>query len=118
MKKTLLHPVYLMAILMATANQILERNGIHLPIIHAYLDDFLCFPIMLTTGLSVYRLIWPYYQLTAWHIWPLYVVVVIIFELYLPKTSTLYTADPLDCLAYLGGIALFIKTINRAPTGL
>lgn len=115
MIKTLTHPVFILAVLLATINQLAERNGIFLPIIHSYLDDVLCFPIMLTTGLSVYRLAWPDYRLSPWHIWPLFFVVVFLFEIYLPKTSEIYTADPLDILAYLVGIYIFSATINQ-PT--
>lgn len=113
MIKTITHPIYLMASMLAAANQILERKGIFIPFIHAYLDDFLCFPIVLTSGLAVYRWLWPEYQLTRWHIWPLYIFFVFYFEVYLPSISPLYTADAWDAVAYLAGIWVFQKYINR-----
>ena len=113
MKKTLTHPVFVVAVLLAAFNQILERKGIFIPVIHSYLDDFLCFPIVLTVGLSCYRLLIPRYRLTAYHIWPLLIIYIMIFEFYLPSTSPIYTADPLDVVAYLAGIILFKLTINQ-----
>jgi hypothetical protein len=113
MKTPLLHPVFIAAVVLAAANQFLELAGIYLPFVHSYLDDLLCFPIILGTGLANYRLAYPEYRLANWHIWPLFVVVVFLFELYLPQTSSAYTADPLDVLFYLGGIYLFQKTINQ-----
>jgi hypothetical protein len=113
MKTPLFHPVFIAAVLLAAVNQLLEHAGIYLPLVHSYLDDLLCFPIVLGTGLASYRVAYPTYCLTKWHIWPLFAVVVFVFEIYLPQTSSAYTADPLDVLFYLGGIYLFQKTINR-----
>ncbi len=112
MKTPLLHPVFITAVVLAATNQFLEHVGIYLAFVHSFLDDLLCFPIILGTGLASYRIAYPTYRLTNWHIWPLFVVVVFLFELYLPQTSSAYTADPLDVLFYLGGIYLFQKTIN------
>jgi hypothetical protein len=117
MKSTLLHPLFILAVLLAATNQWLEKSlGLYIPFVHSYLDDILCFPIVLTTGLSVYRLVWPTYRLTPWHIWPLFTVMVIVFEVYLPTTSNLYTRDYWDVLAYLMGIILFQQTINKSLT--
>jgi len=115
MIKTLTHPMYLVAIILAAANQWVERKGVYIPFIHAYLDDFLCFPIVLTTGLAAYRWLWPNYTLGAWHIWPMFVFFVVYFEVYLPGTSSVYTADAWDALAYLLGILVFQKYINQVP---
>lgn len=115
MKSILLHPVYMAAVVLATLNQAVEHFGVYLPFIHSYLDDLLCFPIVLGTGLASYRLAFPNYRLTSWHIWPLFIVFVLVFEVYLPQTSTLYTADAWDVLFYLLGIFVFIKTINLPP---
>jgi hypothetical protein len=116
MIKTLTHPLYLVAIILAATNQLIERNGIFIPFIHAYLDDFLCFPIVLTTGLAAYRWLWPYYTLGPWHIWPMFAFFVVYFEIYLPSTSTVYTSDFWDVLAYFLGILVFKTFINQMPT--
>ena len=115
MKSVLFHPVFVAAVALAIINQSLEHFGVYLPFIHSYLDDFLCFPIVLGTGLASYRLAFPNYRLTKWHIWPLFAVFVFVFEVYLPQTSSLYTADVLDVLFYVLGIFLFLKTINLPP---
>ncbi len=113
MIKTLLHPVFLFCVLLAAINQLLEYNGIFVPFIHSYLDDVLAFPIVLTVGLAFYRIVWKNYTLTLWHIWPLLMIYVFIFEIYLPTTSPLYTADVFDVLAYILGILLFQRVINK-----
>jgi len=112
MKKTLLHPVFIIAVVTAALNQIIEHHGVYIPVVHSYLDDLLCFPIVLTTGLVSYRTVYPWYRLGPWHIWPLFLFITIYFEVYLPKISMLYTADPADVLFYLAGIFIFQKTIN------
>ena len=57
----------------------------------------------------------PNYRLSGWHIWPLFVIYAVLFEWYLPQTSHVYTSDPIDLLAYLGGILVFQKWVNQVP---
>lgn len=117
MRRTLSNPMFLISVVLATTNQILEKGfGIFLPVIHSYLDDLLCFPIVLTLGLAMYRYFKPNYQLSAWHIWPTVIVYSVYFEWYLPHTSTVYTADVLDVLMYVLGALIFQRFINRSST--
>lgn len=117
MKKTLANPVFLACVVLAAVNQILEKGfGVFLPIIHAYLDDLLCFPIVLTLGLAMYKYFKRKYKLSAWHIWPTVIVYSVYFEWYLPQTSTAYTADALDVLMYVLGTLIFQQFINRSST--
>ncbi|MFM1874878.1 MAG: hypothetical protein RL266_615 [Bacteroidota bacterium] len=120
MKRTLSNPVFLLAVVLAAINQTLEKGfGIFIPIIHSYLDDLLCFPIVLTLGLAVYRYFWPNYRLTAWHIWPTLFIYSLYFEWYLPRTSDAYTSDLLDVSMYLIGLTIFGYFINgRDVVGL
>ena len=98
-------------------NQLLEKVfGISIPLVHRYLDDLLCFPVVLTFGLAMYRFFKPDYRLTPWHIWPVVIVYSVYFEWYLPQTSTVYTADPVDVLMYLFGALIFQQFINRSRT--
>ena len=113
MKRTLLNPVFLTCLLLAIANQILEKGfGIFIPLVHSYLDDLLCFPIVLTVGLASYRLFNPAYRLTIWHVLPVFLVYSVYFELYLPTVSTRATADVLDVVMYLFGLTIFGYFIN------
>lgn len=119
MKRTLLNPVFLLAVVLAAVNQTLEKGfGIFLPVIHNYLDDLLCFPIVLTMGLSAYRYFWPNYQLMAWHIWPVVIIYSIYFEVHLPRTSSVYTSDVIDVLMYVLGALIFQQYINRSSPDL
>ncbi len=115
MKSPLLHPIFACALLLATANQVVESQGIFIPFVHSYLDDFLVFPIVLTIGLAFYRLAFTNYVLTPWHIWPLLAVYIFVFEMYMPSKSAQYTADFFDVFAYLAGIFLFLASINKIP---
>ncbi|MBI1287724.1 MAG: magnesium citrate secondary transporter [Flavobacteriales bacterium] len=113
MKQTLSNPIFLVAVALAATNQLLEKAfGIFVPIIHSYLDDLLCFPIVLTLGLAMYRYFIPNYRLTAWHIWPILIIYSVYFEWYLPRTSNAYTSDVLDVLMYVLGAVMFNLTIN------
>ena len=66
---------------------------------------------MLSVGLSFYRIIWKNYTLTPWHIWPLLAVYVFVFEIWMPTTSSLYTADIFDVVAYVLGIFVLDRNI-------
>lgn len=115
MKTPLLHPVFVAAFGLATLNQCVEKGfGIFIPFVHSYLDDVLCFPIVLTVGLAAYRLADKNYTLTKWHIWPLFLIFIIVFEVYMPTQSARYTADFFDILAYALGIFIFEKSINKS----
>jgi hypothetical protein len=113
MKRTLTNPVFLTCLLLASINQTLEKGlGVSIPVVHGYLDDLLCFPIGLTLGLAAYRIVWPNYRLTLWHIWPVVFIYSVYFEWYLPQTSTNYTSDLLDVLMYVLGALIFQRFIN------
>ncbi|MCF8276260.1 MAG: hypothetical protein K9J17_05940 [Flavobacteriales bacterium] len=114
MKRTLSNPIFLLAVLLAAINQTLEKGfGIFLPVIHSYLDDLLCLPIVLTLGLAVYRYFWPNYRLTHSHTLPVLVVYSVYFEWYLPKGCLLVTSDIFDLIAYIIGWAIFNYSINE-----
>ncbi|MGB1317834.1 MAG: hypothetical protein ACPG5W_06495 [Flavobacteriales bacterium] len=114
MRRTLLNPVFLICVCLTSANQIIEKGfGVFIPIVHAYLDDLLCFPIVLTLGLAVYRLRDKHYTLSLWHILPVLVVYSVYFEWYLPRISETATSDPIDVVMYLLGLTVFGYFINR-----
>ena len=119
MKRTLMHPLFLLAIFLAGANQFAERVvDISVPVVHCYLDDLLCFPIVLTLGLAAYRAVIPEYRLTGWHIWPLVLTYSVYFEWYLPSRSGIYTSDILDVVMYACGAVLFQLFINSSGPDL
>ncbi len=113
MRKTLSNPVFLLAVVLATVNQILEKGfGIFIPLIHSYLDDLLCLPIVLTLGLAAYRFFWPNYRLTTWHMLPVLLVYSVYFEIYLPSVTANATADIVDVVMYTIGLTVFGYFIN------
>lgn len=117
MKRTLSNSIFLLAVLLATINQTLEKGfGIFLPVIHSYLDDLLCLPIVLTLGLAAYRFFWPNYRLTPWHMLPVLLVYSVYFEVYLPSVSANATADIVDVVMYTIGLTVFGYFINDSDT--
>ncbi len=119
MKNILLNPVFLLVVVLASVNQMLEKVfGIFIPLVHSYLDDLLCFPIVLTVGLSMYRYFWPHHRMKAWQIWPVVIVYSVYFEWYLPQTSAAYTADSVDVVMYILGALIFQRFINHSSTYL
>lgn len=114
MRKTITNRVFIICLLLAILNQVVEKGfGIFIPIVHSYLDDFLCFPIVLTLGLAVYRTVYPEYRLKALHFISVFAVYAIYFEWYLPSVSASATSDWFDLLAYAAGMTLFGHFINR-----
>ena len=117
MKRTLTNTVFLICVSLAVANQLFEKLfGIFIPLVHSYLDDLLCFPIVLTLGLAMYRLFKPYYRLSLMHMLPVLLVYSIYFEWYLPSVSSSATSDPLDVVMYVIGLVVFGHFINRKDT--
>ena len=114
MKQVLMNPVFYGSVVLAVINRTFEELGVIIPFVRSYLDDLLCFPIVLSLGLIGYRLIDSNYQLTKWHIWPIVALYAIYFEAYLPSTSALYTADIVDVLMYSVGAVIFDRTSNQS----
>lgn len=113
MRKTLSNPVFLMCLFLAMVNQIIEKGfGIFLPVVHSYLDDLLCLPIVLTLGLAMYRSVIPNYRLGLVHMLPVLIGYSIYFEGYLPLVSD-STRDWMDLVMYLLGTIVFGYFINK-----
>lgn len=104
---------FLIAVTLAVINRTMLEAGLVFPLVQSYLDDLLCFPILLTIGLAMYRTVWPGYRLTAWHIWPTVVLFSVYFEWYLPAVNSGFTADALDVMMYALGALAFDRLINK-----
>ena len=114
MRKTLTNKVFLICLMLAAINQTLEKVfGIFIPFINSYLDDVLCFPIVLTFGLAVYRAVDKQYTLTPAHLIITFVVYSVYFEWYLPQISDIATSDAWDLLAYAIGLTIYGYFINK-----
>lgn len=96
-------------------NQLAERSGVFIPLVHSYLDDLVCFPIVFTVGLAAYRAIHRDggYVLSHWQVWPAVGLYAVMFEWVLPSVSPVYTADVFDVVAYVIGTGVFLMWINR-----
>lgn len=112
--KLLLHPLFILASLLFLLNQFLESRQIFLPYIHAYLDDLLCFPIVLTLTLSLLRKIYqnPHFRFTTMQIVFAVAYFSLVFEVILPYFSANYKGDVWDVVAYSLGAKVFWKWMN------
>jgi hypothetical protein len=111
-----LNPFFIIPVVLFWANQYVEKILlVHIPWVHAYLDDLLAMPVVFGITLQVYRWIHPLkgrfvFTQTQVLIGVLYFA--FLFEILLPKWSAYYTADLWDVLCYGLGALLFYKKIN------
>lgn len=109
---TLKHPLVWISILLFCINQIIEKYfHVFLPVVHAYLDDLLCMPVVLGVSMQVIQWIHPlrqFYTLSQRHIFLAVVYYSILFEVVLPFFSPIYTSDGIDIILYaLGGLIFY-----------
>lgn len=118
--KTLLHPLFLVCLVLWSANQLLELNNIYIKPLYSYLDDLLCFPLVLTFILAVQRSYFNDKNITipAFHIVLAVAAFVLCFELVLPIFKAKFTADIIDVFAYSIGAFSFYIFINRPLTSV
>jgi hypothetical protein len=97
-------------------NKSLEVNGIFIPFVHAYMDDLICLPIVLSLVLYIFRRL--IYKNIS-YCFPLFFILTAIimfslaFEVILPGKSAGYISDPFDVLAYIAGGVFFHWRFNR-----
>ena len=109
--RVLKHPLFLVAIVIATALYSANRFEVPLPNwMYFYVNDFLCMPIVLSTSLAVLRII---NKTEALYV-PIGIVLaltmyfLIYFEWLMPQINTRYTSDLIDVGLYvLGGLLFF-----------
>lgn len=91
-------------------NWTLQRFGIHVPIIHAYMDDLICIPVLLFPTLLIFRAF--IYRSNSYIFPDFYIVLVwlvlcVCFELIFPAWSNKYVADEWDMGLYGVGAVIF-----------
>jgi hypothetical protein len=113
--KTISQPLFLVFSALFIANQLIERMGIVIPIVHSYLDDLLCLPLTLTIALFIQQKITgsPTYLLSKNKIIFVWLFYSLYFEAWLPKVYSRYTADFLDVLVYGAGAFIFYIYLNK-----
>lgn len=111
--------ILLLLFIIFIGNQIAQHVGISGYFTTSYLDDLLCFPIVLLIVQMVHRKFYnERFLLPISHIIFSVVFFSVIFEIILPTISPRYTADYLDLLCYLIGSIIFylINTIGNQST--
>lgn len=101
--------LFLVASFLFLGHYLLIWNDIYIPFADNWMDDILCMPIILTGALWTLQRNpnWATYKFDWRHIVVAVVMFSITFEVLLPGTSPLHTADILDVFAYTGGAILW-----------
>lgn len=115
---TVYHPLVWGSIAFFILNQFIERVvNLHIPVVHAYLDDLLCMPVVLGLTQALLQKIHPlgnYYYISTKHILFALLFYSILFEWLLPiYNPAVYTADLLDIVFYAIGAFLFYVLITK-----
>ncbi len=116
---TLKKPLVWVSITIFLINQVIERVlNIHIPYVHAYLDDLLVMPIILGLITQFFQWIHPakqYYHLSKTHIIIAVLFFSVVFEMIYPVIYPQnYTADPIDVICYgLGGFCFYWLVSRR-----
>lgn len=103
-------------LLLFILNQLLEREGVFIPLVHAYLDDLLCPGIVLGFALFIQQQFTfrdPTYLLPWRHILFFVFWYSLLFEVIFPYWDARHYADLLDVFAYLTGSLIFYYAGNR-----
>lgn len=116
--KTLKHPLVFSSILLFLIHQIIEKGfNYSVPILHAYLDDLLCMPIVLGFGMQIIQWIHPIKDLYFLDKKAIVIAVVfysLLFEAILPfVNSSVYTADWIDVIMYSLGGLMFYQLVSK-----
>lgn len=106
-------PIFVTSLLAYCLNRFVLKQNIHVWLIHDYLNDFLCIPLLLPVILKVQALLRIRRHdgmptlLEVLHNWFVFTVV---FEVVLPRLTMFdSTADPWDSAAYLfGGLFAYV----------
>lgn len=107
--------LFLVSLLLFLLHQVLQKGfGIHLFFLHAYLDPFLCMPILL--GVFDWERQWRYgaAPLRVWEVAVFTIGCSILFECDFPRWSPRFTADGYDVLAYGLGSAVYVWAGERS----
>jgi hypothetical protein len=101
-------------------NQLIEARGIYIPYVHAYLDDLIAVPIMMSGMLMfqqqlTYRK--PSYTFSIWHIVFMVALLSWYFEWYAPGRKANHFADIIDVVAYAIGGVVFYFWQNKPARG-
>lgn len=87
---------------------VVERAGMRIPLVHAYMDDLFCLPLVLFPLLLLFRLKQGHtYTFPLGYVMATWVAMSLLFEIWIPARNPNFTADPLDILMYGLGGALF-----------
>ncbi|MCH7401469.1 magnesium citrate secondary transporter [Belliella kenyensis] len=115
------NPLFIICCIAFWVNQAIERAWeIYIPWVHAYLDDLLAMPVIFGITLQIFRWIHPLkakFRFSKKQLIIGWIYFSLIFEVFLPSRSDIYTADPWDVVCYgIGTIAFYIFINNPSIT--
>lgn len=116
MLRPLRHPAFVLSALLFLLHQVTEKlMGWRIPWADSYLDNLLCFPILLT-GLLAERRWWKKDDSYTFSLFEIIIITAVlswVFEFLFPKWSPGFTTDYWDVVAYFTGAMLFNFFINK-----
>ena len=89
--------------------------GIYIPLAHAYLDNLLAMPIILTLLLAERKYVFKrgaHYQLSFAEVMIATVYVSVVSEFLLPLLSARFVYDPVDFIFYFLGMGLYLFSLH------
>lgn len=110
-----LHPLFLFASLTYFVLKLTRHSRFRVPIVHDYLADLLCMPVVLALALAAMRFVEgnPRRKLSLVEMVAAVVLFSGLFEGLFPLISDRFTSDPVDIILYAAGAALFAAFMNR-----
>jgi hypothetical protein len=114
--RILRHPFFLASLFLYLTLKATRNGQFRVPILHDYLADLLCMPVVMGIALAILR---QWVSRDAGSTLPVRLMVMTValyaflFEYWFPRISTDFTADPWDVLAYAAGAVAFHFILNR-----
>ena len=108
--------MYGMLVLIAGCYKVAEQFNASIPLLHAYLEDVLALPIILSTALIAVQYLLPgnrNFVITRRDLLIIIVLFTLYFEGILPYFNENFTSDPVDILCYAVGAWIFQSFMNR-----
>ena len=111
-----LSPFFIACCTLFVLHQVLQLAfGIYIPLVHAYLDNLLSMPIILTLLVAERRYLFKrgvHYQFSFAEVVIATVYVSVVSEFLLPLLSNRFVYDPVDFVFYFLGTSLYLFSLH------
>ena len=113
--RTLRNPFFLLSVSLFALHQVSQKGlGLQIGWADSYLDNLLCFPILMGIWQVERQLRWKLDRLSGFEVLSAWLFLSFVFEVVFPKLSAGFTADWMDVVFYAAGAIGFYFLINPA----